>query len=153
MVPTAQNRHPRVHSWPAIMKVASPLAQQSCMFGHRASWHTVCRVLSLTAAFVLLYMACCSPDGRAVLNHGGSRSRFAFGRAAGGNRSAIGSGFPDIPLSPLVLPTPCPSKRCAVKAVSPVLLNVYQTHIRFGSERALMSNVPKGGLWRKVLRS
>ena len=35
MVPTAQNRHPRVHSCPAIMKVASPLAQHSWMFGHR----------------------------------------------------------------------------------------------------------------------
>ena len=37
MVPTAQNRHARVHSWPAIMNVASPLAQQSWILGHLAS--------------------------------------------------------------------------------------------------------------------
>ena len=41
MVPTAQKRQPLVHSWPAIINVASPLAQQSWMFGQRASWQTV----------------------------------------------------------------------------------------------------------------
>ena len=73
--PTAQNLHPRVHSWPAIMKVASPLDQQSWIFGHLASSHTVCSLLSLTADFVSLYIFCCSPLGRLVLNHEGSLSR------------------------------------------------------------------------------
>ena len=119
MVPTAQKRQPLVHSWPAIINVASPLAQQSWMFGQRASWQTVWSVLSFTAAFVVLKMACCSPDGRAVLNHGGRRSRFGLGRDAGGVRSAIGSGLPDIASSPYELPTACLSKRCAVVFLSP----------------------------------
>ena len=144
MVPTAQNRQPLVHSWPAIMNVASPLAQQSWMFGHRASWQTVCRVLSLTAAFVVLKIACCSPDGRAVLNQGGSRSRFGFGREAGGVRSAIGSGLPDIALSPYELPTACLSKRCAVVFLSPSNDAFAVRGFSFGDERALMSNEPHG---------
>ena len=71
--PTAQNLHPLVHSWPATMKVASLAAQHSWMFGHRASWQTVCSMLSVTVAFVSLNLRCSSPVGKLVLNHSGRR--------------------------------------------------------------------------------
>jgi hypothetical protein len=101
------------------------------MLGQRASWQTVCSVLSFTAALVLLKIACCSPDGNAVLNQGGSLSRLALGRDAGGNRSAIGSGFPDN-ASPLLFdPTHCPSKRCAVVALSPFPLGAWRIQLQF----------------------
>lgn len=72
MVPTAQNLQPLVHSWPAIMKVASPLDQQLWMLGHLASSHTVCNLLSLTLDFVCRKTFCSSPLGREVLNQSGN---------------------------------------------------------------------------------
>lgn len=75
MVPTAQKRQPRVHSSPATMKVAVPLPQQSCMFGQRASSQTVCSPPPSIVFFVALNLACSSPVGRLVLNHGGRRLR------------------------------------------------------------------------------
>tara|TARA_X000001036_G_scaffold436479_1_gene479713 strand:+ start:1582 stop:1935 length:354 start_codon:yes stop_codon:yes gene_type:complete len=86
------------------MNVASPLAQQSWIFGHRASWQTVCNVLSFTAALVLLKIACCSPDGSVVRNQLGSLSRFGFGRRAGGVLLAIGSCLPGILAPPYFTP-------------------------------------------------
>jgi hypothetical protein len=83
------------------MNVASPLAQQSWIFGHCASWQTVCNALSFTAAFVALKRACCSPEGSVVRNQVGNRSRFGFGRRAGGVLLAIGNCLPD------TLPPPC----------------------------------------------
>jgi hypothetical protein len=82
------------------MNVASPLAQQSWIFGQRASWQTVWSALSFTAAFVLLKSACSLPDGSDVLNHDGSRSRFGLARNAGGVLLAIGSCLPDTSAPP-----------------------------------------------------
>ena len=100
-------------------------------------------------------MACCSPDGRAVLNHGGSRSRFGFGRAAGGDRSAIGSGLPDIRAHPpLEPPTPCLIKKVRRRgSVTPIQLSVFSgaSISVLAGERALMSNERQAGLWRTVL--
>jgi hypothetical protein len=86
------------------MNVASPLAQQSWMLGQRASWQTVCNLLSATAALVSLKMACCLPFGNEVLNHSGNLSRFGFSRKAGGIGRAIGSGLPVIPHPPCPMP-------------------------------------------------
>jgi hypothetical protein len=109
MVPTAQKRQPRVHSCPAIMKVASPLAQHSWMFGHRASSQTVCSLLSLTADFVRLNAACCSPVGRLVRNQSGRRRRGAEGLLL----EAMGRGFPTIVAPPFSSPKCCcPKKVC-----------------------------------------
>ena len=99
MVPTAQNRQPRVHSWPAIMNVASPLAQHSWMFGQRASSQTVWSMLSFTAALVLLKAACCSPLGKLVRNQSGKR-RFGAGT---GLELAMGSCLP-VTMLPLYFP-------------------------------------------------
>ena len=85
-MPTAQNLHALVHSWPAIMKVASPLDQQSWIFGHLASSQTVCSLLSFTEALVSLNKRCCSPVGNLVLNQLGN---LRFGLLAG-LLSAIG---------------------------------------------------------------
>jgi hypothetical protein len=40
---TLQKPHRRVHVSPRIMNVAVPRCQHSPMFGHAASWQTVCR--------------------------------------------------------------------------------------------------------------
>ena len=45
-VRTAQNEHPRVHTFPKIMNVAVPALQHSPMFGHRADEQTVWRSCS-----------------------------------------------------------------------------------------------------------
>lgn len=104
VVPTAQNLHARVHSWPAIMNVASPLAQHSWMFGHLASWQTVWRALSLTADLVSLNMACCLPFGRVVLNQLGNRSRFFLGRDDADEEVAIVSCLPVMTAPPHISP-------------------------------------------------
>jgi hypothetical protein len=84
------------------MKVASPDAQQSWMFGQRASSQTVWSLLSLTAVLVELKMACCSPFGRRVLNHAGNL-RWRLGAVSESLIfTAMGSGFPAIHLPPLV---------------------------------------------------
>ena len=108
MVPTAQKRHPRVHSWPAIMNVASPLAQHSWMFGQRASSQTVWSLLSLTAALVVLKVACCSPLGRLVRNQAGRRRDGERGLVC----VAIGSGFPAIDCPPCAGRPSAQQKRC-----------------------------------------
>src|SRR6056300_1640331 len=91
------------------MKVASPLAQHSWMFGHRASSQTVWSLLSLTADFVVLNTACCSPVGRLVRNHSGRRRRLGEDLAF----EAMGRGFPTNLCSPLHDATSCcPKKVC-----------------------------------------
>jgi hypothetical protein len=42
-VPTAQNAHERVHTFPSSRNVAVPLDQHSCRFGHMADRQTVFR--------------------------------------------------------------------------------------------------------------
>ena len=81
-MPTAQNLHPRVQTSPAIMKVAVPLPQQSCMFGHRASSQTVCNPCSWTLDFVSLNRLWAFPVGSVVLNQEGSRFLSAFRRSS-----------------------------------------------------------------------
>ena len=81
-MPTAQNLHPRVHTSPAIMKVAVPLPQQSWMLGHLASSQTVCNPCSCTFDLVSLNRLCAFPMGSVVLNQGGSRFLSAFRRSS-----------------------------------------------------------------------
>src|SRR5436305_13445646 len=69
---TLQNPHRLVSVSPRIMNVAVPRCQHSPMFGHAASWHTVCRFSDLIRLFSSRYLG---PPGAGTLNHGGLRER------------------------------------------------------------------------------
>src|SRR5947209_12804565 len=69
---TLQNPQRLVHVSPRIMNVAVPRVQHSPMFGHAASWHTVCRFSDLIRLFSSRYLG---PPGAGTLNHGGLRDR------------------------------------------------------------------------------
>ena len=56
------------------------------MLGHLASSQTVCNLLSLTADFVWLKIACCSPVGKLVLNHFWKAPSSGFNRLIGRHR-------------------------------------------------------------------
>ena len=56
-VATLQKRQPRVQVSPMIITVAVPPDQHSPALGHRASWHTVLKPVSLMVARTSLYLA------------------------------------------------------------------------------------------------
>src|SRR5215831_19091932 len=68
---TLQKRQPRVHVSPRIMIVAVPAPQHSAMFGHAASFQTVCSESELTLALTRSYSSPIGNDTR-------SQSGFLF---------------------------------------------------------------------------
>src|SRR5438067_981751 len=69
---TLQNPQRRVQVSPRIMNVAVPRVQHSPIFGHAASWQTVCKFSAVIRRFSSRYLG---PPGAGTLNHGGLRAR------------------------------------------------------------------------------